>query len=525
MARVERLAEWEGELWALNRDGVRRVSLLRFALSGLAESHWERRWEAGRMNGLGQDLRFALRRLGRTPGFTVLAVLVLALGIGANASLFSALNAVLLEKPPYPEAERMVVVDLLLSPRAGAPRDTFPWSYPKFEMARAALSGVDVLAAYAARTGALAGEGGAARIGVEIVTPSYFEVLGTRPAVGRVFGRGEEFPAAGGVALVSHGFWLTRFGGDASLIGRTVTIDGVALEVVGVGPRGFRGVSGAADVFVPVAGLATMRGARRVTNAWSHWLYGIGHLRAGVSVEEAQAEAAALGAALTEAYPDPSGGGSHGVAVVPFLRARVNTVARLAVIAVSVGGLLLLLIASSNVAGLLLARAAGRRTDAAVRSALGAGRGRLAREYLFEGLMLAVAGGALGLLFAVAGTRVVSGAVRYALDVSGTRGLRFLEPESFGMNGAVLMAGIGLALITGLVFGLVPARTGTRPDLTVDLRAGGRSVGRGLRDGLHTGRALLVAGQLALTLILLAGAGLMSASFARLGDRSRLHQR
>jgi predicted permease len=514
--RGEWLAEWEGELWALHRDGLAGASLVGFAMSGFAESHWERRREDDRVGGFRQDIRLAMRRLRRTPGFTVVVVFVLALGIGANASLFSALNAVLLARPPYPDAERIVSVDLLLSSRADAPQDTLSWSYPKFDMARSALRGIETLAAYAPRTGTLTGGGGAARIGLEFVTPSYFTLLGTQPVVGRVFMSGEEYPAPGAVAFLSHGIWTSRFGADRTLIGRTVAIDGVALEVVGVGPRGFRGISGAADVFIPVSGLGTMRGARRVTNAWSHWLQGIGHLRPGVSLEEAREEAVLLGVALTAAYPDPSGGGSHGVAVVPFLRARINPIARLSVIAVSVGGLLLLLIACANVAGLLLARAAGRRTDVAVRAALGAGRGRLAREFLLEGLTLAIAGGALGLVFAVAGTRIVSRAIRYALDLSGTRSIQFLEPDALGVNGAVLAAGFGLALVTGIVFGLAPARSGSRPDLAVDLRAGGRSVGRRLRDGFTTGRSVLVAGQLGLTVILLAGAGLMAASHARL---------
>lgn len=514
--RAEWLAEWEGELWALRRDGERGAALIRFALSGLSESHWERRREDGRMRGFRQDVRYALRRLGRSPAFTFLAVLLLALGIGANASLFSALHAVLLARPPYPDAERMVSVDLLLGQRAGVPQDTMVWSYPKFVMARDALGGIEHLAGYSPRTATVTGDQGAARIGVEFVTPSYFGLLGTRPAVGRVFGTGEEWPEPGAAAILAHGFWTTRYGGDAAIIGRTVTIDGTALEIVGVGPRGFKGVSGAADVFIPVAGLGTMRGARRVTNEWSHWLQGIGRLRQGVTLAEARAEATSVGVALTEAYPDPSGAGEHGVAVVPFLNARVNPVARLAVIAVAIGGMLLLLIACANVAGLMLSRAAGRKTDVAVRAALGAGRGRLAREFLLEGMLLALTGGVLGILVSILGTRGVASAVRYALDTAGTRNIQFIEPDAMNVDGTTIVIGIALALLTGLIFGLAPLRSGTRPDLTSDLRAGGRSVGSRLRGGLEAGRGLLVAGQLALTLVLLSGAGLMAASYAGL---------
>jgi predicted permease len=406
----------------------------------------------------------------------------------------------------------------MLGQRADLPQDTIVWSYPKFEIARTSLEGIEDLAAYRPSTITLTGPEGAVRIGSEFITPAYFDLLGIRPVAGRMFGSAEEFPAPGAVVVLTHGFWTSHFGANPDILGRMLTMDGTSFEVVGVAPRGFRGISGAADVFVPVAGLATMRGARRLTNEWSHWLNGIGRLAAGFSLEEARAEAASLGVALTETYPDPSGAGTHGVAVVPFLNARVNPVARLSIITVSVAGLLLLLIACANVAGLMLSRAAGRRTDVAVRAALGAGRGRLTREFLLEGMMLGLAGGLLGLLLTGVGTRAVARAISYALDTAGTRNIQFLSTDSMAVDGRVLAAGIGLALLTGLVFGLVPTRAATRPDLTVDLRAGTRSVGGRLRDRLEAGRGLLVAGQLALSLILLAGTGLMAASYAGLAS-------
>lgn len=514
LRRGDWLAEWEGELWTVHRRGGGRPELLRFAWSALGEARWEKREEEGAMGGFGQDVRLAARRLRRRPGLAVVVVAVLALGIGANAALFSALKAVLLSSSPYRDADRLVMVDLLLEQRAGAAADTMPWSYPKFASVRERLRSVESLAGFVVQTGALTGVGEAARVGVEYVTPAYFEVLGIRAHAGRTFGMGEEVPAPAAVALLSHGVWTSRYGGDPAAIGTRIVLDGAPLEVVGVLPPGFRGVSGAADVFVPVAGIAAIRGPRRLEMAWAHWLHGIGRLAPGASLEQARAEADVVGTQLTAAYPDPSGGGTHGVAVVPFLNARVNDVARIAVAAVSAGAVLLLLIACANVGGLLLADGAARRTDMAVRGALGAGRSRLLRESLIEHALLAAAAGALGLFLAWTSQRLVAAAVRHALDTSGTRTLQFIDANALGADGGVLVAGVALTFLAILFFGLVPARMATRPDLARDLRAATGAVGR--RHDAAAWRGLLVAGQLALTLVLLAGAGLMGASLAAL---------
>lgn len=517
--RREWLAEWEGELWALQRAGARRRTLLRFALDGYGASLWERRQEEGLLGGVTQDVRNALRRLGRSPVSTFVIVIVLALGIGANTTLFGALGAALLEQSPYPESERLVSVDLLLQVRPDAPADTFTWSYPKYVHARQAMTTVESLAAYGTRTATLTGAGDPVRLGVEYVTPVYFELLGVRAIAGRVFGAGEEYPAANASVLLGHDLWRTRFGGDASVVGRTVQVDGTVFDVAGVLPAGFRGISGSGELFLPVAGLAQIRGARRVENAWSHWLNALGRLRPGVTIEQARSEAARVGVEITRLWPDPSGTRDtrHGMTMVPFLNARVNPVARLAVTAVSVGALLLLLITCANVAGLMLARSAARRTDTAVRAALGAGRSRLIRESLLESMLLAVAAGGMGLLLAFAGQRVVAWAVRYALDTNGSRSLQFLDANALAVDGGVLAAGVVLALLTGLLFGVLPARAASRPDLNADLRGGARTTWSGGRRGPGTtGRAFLVAGQLALTLVLLAGAGLVGASFAQL---------
>jgi predicted permease len=512
--RREWLEEWEGELWTLGERGATRGALLRFGLDSIGEARWERREEEGAMGGIAGDVRYAWRRLSRRPGYALVIVLVLGLGIGANTALFGALRAALLDAPPYPEAERIVTVDLLLAQRSELAPDTMPWSWPKFVHVREAMRSVESLAGWTAQTNTVTGDGFAVRVGVEYVTPGYFELLGVRARAGRLFGSAEEEPGPAAVAALSHAFWQSRYGSDPSVLGRMLTLNGVQLEIIGIVPEGFAGVSGGADLWVPVAGITAIQGPRRLQLAWAHWLRVLGRLADGVTLEQARAEGELLGAGLTEAYPDPSGGGEHGVTMVPFLAARVNPVARLSVAAVSVAALLLLLIACGNVAGLMLARASANRGDVVVRAALGAGRARLVRESLVESLMLASAGGALGLVLAFAGRDAVALAAGSALDLTGTRGIQFMSQDAIRVDVVVLAGGILVALLTGLLTGLLPARHVSRLDLGGDLRGGRATVGGIV--GRDAGRSALVAGQLALTLMLLAGAGLMAASLARL---------
>jgi predicted lysophospholipase L1 biosynthesis ABC-type transport system permease subunit len=249
----------------------------------------------------------------------------------------------------------------------------------------------------------------------------------------------------------------------------------------------------------------------------AHWLRGVGRLRGGVTLAEARDQAVGVGHSLTEAFPDASDAGTrHGVAIVPFRDARVNGAARTAVAAVSAGALLFLLIACGNVATLLLARASRRRTDIAVRAALGAGRLRLLREHLLESLILAVTGGALGVALALGGQQAVARAVRYALDTSGTRDLQYLDPDALQIGGGTLALGMAVALATGLLFGLIPAWSSSRAS-PVDRLRRAHGVGRDRASG-DAGRSALVSAQLALTLVLLSGAGLMGSTFARLAE-------
>ena len=512
--RRDGIREWEGELWALRRRGGGAGALLRFAMHGVLHAFWRRREEWLGMSGWAQDLRMAIRRLTRTPEFTTITVLILGLGIGANTALFSALRAALAGSGRYTDADRLVLVDVIQENKPGVPFDTLPWSYPKFSFLRERSRSLESLAAFHARDLTLKRPGDATRVGVEVVSPAYFQLLGARPVIGRTFLASEDPPDPGAVAILGHALWMTRFGGDPSVIGGTVTVEDVSFEVVGVMPAGFRGLTGRADLWVPVASAPALLNPRLLEGPWLHWFRAVGRLAPGTTLEQARAELATLGAVMTETYP--YGGGAYGVAAVPFLSARVNPVTRLALSAVFAGGLLLLAITCANVASLLLARASARRTDVAVRAALGAGRGRLVREHLLESLVLATAGGVLGVVLARVSEGVIARAARYTLETSGTRSLEYLDPTALRVDGSTLALAVLLALATGLVSGLLPLRTAVRPDLARDLRAGSARVLSRLVSRGEGGRGILVATQLALTLVLLAGAGLMAASLARL---------
>ncbi|MGH7461010.1 MAG: ABC transporter permease, partial [Longimicrobiales bacterium] len=417
----------------------------------------ERRVKLGEwLDGLRYDVRMALRGLRKHAGLTAIGVLVLGLGIGANTAIFTALRAALLQGPPYPQADRLVLLDVLLTSPDNPVPDTMAWSYPKFAELRQHIRSVDPVAGFSTASATMAGTGSASRVTIEYVSPSYFDLLGVRPVAGALFEASQEPPAPGDVVLLSHALWQSAYGGDAGVVGKALRLDGATLRIAGVLPADFRGLSGSADVWVPLAGVATVRGPGRLQQPWAHWLQAVGRLQPGATLAQAQREAITLGRAIDAAFPAPRGNAKQGVSVVPLSAARVNPVARLAISAVSLGAFLLLLIACGNVGSLLLARASARRSDFAVRAALGAGRRRLVRESLIESLLLAGAGGALGLFLALAGQPIVSMAVRYALDTEGTRSLQFLDAGALSVNGGVLLAGIALALFTGLLFGLLP---------------------------------------------------------------------
>ena len=461
------------------------------------------------------DLKVAARALRRSPGFTAAAVLVLALGIGANTAVFSAVKATLLASPPFPDPADLVLLELTDSSTARpGPARAFPWSYPKYQVLASADLPLASLGAYAVRTLALTGAGDPRRLDVEVVTPRYLDVLGAPPALGRGFQEVDDVEGAPPTVILGARLWRERFGSDPAVVGRDVTLNGRPATVLGVAPSGFRGLSGRAEAWVSVHTLASLVGASfLVSGGQAHWLSAVARLEPGADPAALQARMPAVGRAAEDAYPDSDPTVVRSGRAEPLLAARVNPQARRSLLVLAAAAALLLLVGCANLAGLLLARAAVRARETAVRVALGAGRWRVARGVLAESLLIALVGGAAALAVAWLGAHALVAAWPERF-LDGTWNVRFTDPAAIHLDGGVLGFAAAVALATGLLFGVGPALAATRGGPGARLKEGSATVvGRGQGAGV---RRALVAGEIALALVLLVGAGLLLRSLQRL---------
>ena len=446
------------------------------------------------MDGLLRDLRFALRGLLRTPGFTAAAVLALALGIGATTAIFSVVHAVLLRSFGWGEETRLVSVYRLF---AGIGTGKGRLSIAELYDLREARF-FESVGSFNGATAALQRADGAERLPVARVTSGFFSVLDVRPQFGRVFGPDEEMKGNDGVALVSAPAFRRRFGGDPTSVGRSVALDGRSYAVIGVLPEGFS-YGGAHDFFIPYGFTQT----QRFDEPGAHYLDVVAKLRPGVSLEAASKALEEHVARMSEAHPRDYPAELQATLKLEPLRERFVASSRQPILVLFGAVLLVLLIACGNVANLLLARSAAREREFALRAALGAERSRIVRQLLTEGFLLAAIGAALGVLLAGWGLD--------ALLAAAPRQIR--ELANVRLDRAVLAFSTGLTIATTLIFALMPALRASRVDLAASLKDGGRGTAGAPAARL---RAVLVVAQVAVCLFLLTGAGLLLRSFGRL---------
>lgn len=483
--RVERGEDGEEAEHAARRE---------FGNVGLVREVTRDAWGWGALDRLMQDLRFGLRILAKSPGFTAVAILTLALGIGANTALFSVVNGVLLNPLPYPEPEQLVEL------RESKPNfATGSISYPNFlDWQKDNRTFASMAIVRGNRSFTLTGLGEAEQVDAVFMSTGFFEQLGVNPVLGRAFAPGEDRIGAAPTVMITGGFWKRKLGSAQDILGKSLTLDGRGYTIIGIIPASFDllGSLRTPEMYVPIGQWSNPLLMNRAAGLG---IGGIGRLKPGVTVQQARADMERVTQNLAAAYPETDKG--IGAAVIPLRKWLLGSVEPFLLVLFGAVGFVLL-IACVNVANLLLARSTGRAHEFAIRAALGAGQGRIVRQLLTESMLLAVIGGGLGVLLAAAGTQAALGVLPTTLP----------RATDVVVDGRVLLFAGSISLLAGICFGLVPALKTRKPGVHETLKEGGRG-GSGAR---HRAQGALVAAEMALALVLLIGAGLMVRTLAAL---------
>ena len=458
------------------------------------------------MSAFSRDARYALRVLGSSPAFAAVAVLTLALGIGANTAIFSVANALLLRPLPFEQPARLVLI--AANQKATGERGG-PLSWPRFTLLKDTSRSFTGMAAFTDEVFNLTGGGDPEQVLSARVGWNFFDILGVRPALGRPFRPEEDTPGGDPVVLISHAFWTRRFAADPAAVGRHITLDTGDYTVIGVLPPGFRFglLRPSVEIFAPrVFDLNLVTPAQ--VQGGTMFLTAVARLRPGLAIRQAQVEMDTLAAQYRREHPKAPDADPGSIVGVGGLRDEMVAGIRPALLILFGAVTLVLIIACANVSGLLLSRALARQREIAVRTAMGASRGELVRQLLTESLLLALAGGALGALLCAWGTPPLAAMARDYLP----------RASEIRTDGYVLAFTAAASLLAGVLFGLVPALQVSRPDLSSVLRSEGRGATSGRRRNAL--RNLLVVSQVALSLVLLIGAGLLLRNFLQLRGAS-----
>ncbi len=449
----------------------------------------------GLMETLWNDARYGARMLSRTPGFTFVAVLTLALGIGANTAIFSIVNALLLKPLPLPDSERLLSIS-----GADAKGQQQFVSFPDFEDIQKQQTLFEGFSAMVPQSVNLTGRSEPQRVRGGFVSDNFFKVVGVEPTMGRGFNQGDDALSATPVCILQHEAWQNVFGGDPQIVGKSIVLNNAPFTVIGILPRGFRFPFDEVEVWMPHHTWPVFSAANAYTNRGTGLVGPIARLKAGVSLEEGRTELKTIAARLAKEYP--AAGEGRGLQAQPLRDIVVSNVRQMVLVLMGAVAFVLL-IACANLANLMLARASARQTEIATRAALGAGRGRLVKQMLTETALLWAAGGILGLAIGYFGLQALMASAPAPLPGG-------IEP---GLDASVLAFTFAISAFTGVLFGAFSAIRFSRPNLSGTLKEGGRG-GEGPAK-TRLGGALVVA-QVALTLVMLVGSGLMLRSFQKL---------